>query len=78
MTRTTLDKFSDAIKSAGDLPGDTQDLLAEELKVRIAELSEPHMSDEQRAEVKRRLALPRRHVDDSFVAAILKRYNPAL
>lgn len=78
MTRATLDKLSDVLKSAEMLPEDTQAVLAEELKVRIAEFADSQMSDEQRAEVKRRLALPRNHVDESYVRAILKRYNPAL
>ncbi len=36
------------------------------------------MTEAQRNEVKRRLALPRRHVADEEVRAILRRYNPNL
>jgi hypothetical protein len=36
------------------------------------------MSEEQRAEIKRRLARPREHVPDETVRTILRRYNPDL
>ena len=78
MNKAVLDKFTDAVKAAGSLSEAAQEALAEELARRIVELSEPQMTDAQRNEVRRRLALPRKHVPESELRAILRRYNPAL
>lgn len=78
MSKTAAGKLSDVMKAIEALPEDTRDALVTELEERVSDLATPHMTDEQRAEVKRRLALPRRHVSDEAVRAILRRYNPAL
>jgi hypothetical protein len=78
MSKAVINKFSEALKAAEQLPEDAQDALAEELKQRIAEFAAPQLTEAQRAEVKRRLALPRRHVSLDEVRALLRRYNPAL
>ena len=53
-------------------------MLVKELAERVAELTESHLSGAQRAEVERRLALPRRHTADVDVSVLLGKYNPSL
>jgi len=78
MSKMADDKLRDVVKAIEALPEDARDALVSELEERLSILATPHMTDEQRAEVKRRLAFPRRHVPDEDVRAILRRYNPAL
>ena len=78
MSKVADDRLSDVVKAIEALPKDTRDALVAELEERVSDLATPHMTDAQRTEVKRRLALPRRHVPDEDVRAILRRYNPAL
>lgn len=78
MSKAVIDKFTEALRAAEQLPEDAQDALAQELKERIAEFAAPQLTEAQRAEVKRRLALPRRYVSMDEARAILRRYNPAL
>ena len=78
MTKTGADKLSDLLSAVRALPQPGQDMLVQELEERVAELTESHLSDAQRLEIKRRLALPRRHAADEDVRALLRRYNPSL
>lgn len=78
MTKTGADKLSDLLSAVRALPQPGQDMLVQELEERLAELTEPHLNDAQHTEVKRRLALPRRHASDEDVNALLRRYNPSL
>jgi hypothetical protein len=78
MSKTVTEKLRNAVKAAESLPEDAQDAIASELVERVADYANGHMTDAQRAEVKRRLAGPRRHVPAETVRALLRRYNPAL
>ena len=72
------DKLSNLLAAVRSLPAPSQDLLVHELEERVAELTESHLNNAQRSEIKRRFALPRRHASDEDVQAILRRYNPVL
>lgn len=78
MTQTALEKLGRVIDAARKLPDEAQKAMAEELELMVSDFSQGHMNEMQRAEVKRRLAAPRRHVPDEEVRAVLRRYNPAL
>jgi Mg/Co/Ni transporter MgtE len=78
MSKMAEDRLKDVLDAIRALPADARDELVTELEQRVSELAVPHMREEQRAEVKRRLALPRQHVPDEKVRAILRRYNRAL
>ena len=78
MTKTIADKIAPLAKALQDLPDDTQDAVLAEAESRAAELSGSHMTDAQRDEVKRRLALPRSLVSHEDVRAILRHFNPVL
>jgi hypothetical protein len=41
-------------------------------------MTRSHLSELQRAEIRRRLAAPREHVPNETLRAILRRYNPNL
>lgn len=47
----------------------------QEVAERVAELTDSHLSDAQRTEIKRCRALPRRHASDDDVNALLRRYT---
>ena len=74
-SKIIIDRLTKAIEA---LPEESREAVVEELEEHVTQFGAPHMSEAQRAEVERRLALPRRHVPDSEVRAILRRYNPAL
>ncbi len=78
MTKAALEKLGRAIEAARELPDEAQEAIADEVEQLIADFSHGHLSEAQRAEVKRRLAGPRRHVPNEEVRAVLRRYNPAL
>lgn len=78
MTKIDDDRLNDVVEAIKALPDDSRDALVSELEARLSTLSKSHMTEAQRNEVKRRLALPRRHVADEEVRAILRRYNPNL
>ncbi len=73
-----LEKLGRAVEAVRELPDEAQEAIAEELEQLISDFSHGHMSESQRAEVKRRLAGPRRRVSNEEVRAVLRRYNPAL
>ena len=78
MAKTVAEKLSEVIAAVRALPEDSQETIVSELAERVSDFSQPGMSDAQRAEVKRRLAMPRQYAPDSRIRAILRRYNPAL
>ena len=78
MSKTVAEKLADVVDAVRDLPVDTQEALVRELEDRVVDLTTSHMSEEQRAEIKRRLARPREHVPDETVRTILRRCNPDL
>ena len=78
MTKVAPDKLAGLVTAVRALPAPSQDLLVQELQERVAELTESHLSDAQRTEVKRRLALPRRHASDDDVRMLLHKYNHGL
>ncbi len=78
MIKATIENLDKAVKAVRELPEEAQEAIAHELMDRVSDFSSSHMSDDQRVEVKRRLALPRRHASDEEVRAVFLRYNPAL
>ena len=78
MKKLALEKLDRAVAAVRELPGEAQEAIAQELEQLVLDFSQGHMSDAQRAEVKRRLAVPMRPVPDEDVRALLRRYNPAL
>lgn len=75
MTKTIADKLSDLVKAVKALPDEMQEALVEEFSERVSDAAHPHLTSAQLAEVKRRLALPRRYATDDEVQAILSRYK---
>lgn len=78
MTKTVAEGLSAVVAAVRALPEESQEAVVRELAERVADFSESHMTEAQRAEVMRRLALPRRVVPEERVREILRRYNPAL
>ena len=78
MSKATVEKLDRAVKAVRELPDEAQEAIAHELLERVSDFSSSHMNDDQRAEVKRRLAKPRRHASDAEVQAVFHRFNPAL
>lgn len=68
----TLD---DALIALRQLPEAAQSVIAAEILERVAEFSEPHLNSDQRAEIKQRLAGPRRIVDDGEMQTFFARYG---
>ena len=57
---TGLDeKLTDLVKAVRQLPDETQEVLVEEFTDRLSDFTDTSLSDEQRAEIDRRLANPR-------------------
>jgi len=71
MTKTIIEKLTKVAKAIGTLPEETQKALVAEFEERVVDFSTPHMSGAQHAEVRRRLALPRRYVSDTRIRSIL-------
>jgi hypothetical protein len=59
MTKTVAEKLSDLIKAVKELPDETQEALVDEFAGRLSDFTSSTLSDEQRAEIDRRLANPR-------------------
>ena len=74
---TTREKLAEAVLAAAGLPEEAQELIAEEVLARVADLSRSQLSGAQRREIKRRLAKARVHVPEAEVRALFRRYNPA-
>ena len=75
MTKTVADKLSDLVEAVKELPDEMQEALVDEFSERVSDAAHPHLTEAQEAEVKRRLALPRRYATDDEVQAILSRYK---
>ena len=78
MSKTVAEKLTDVVDAVRDLPADTQEVLVRELEERVADITKSHLTEEQRAEVKKRMAMPREYVSEETVRAILRRYNADL
>jgi flagellar motor switch protein FliG len=74
MTKNVADKLTDLVKAVRELPDETQEALLEEFAERVSEFTESGLSDEQRDEVRRRLANPR-HADPAAVRALFARHG---
>jgi len=72
MKTAALEKLGRAVEAIRELPGEAQEAIAEELEQLVSDFSQGHMSEAQRAEVKRRLARPRRYAADEEVRALLR------
>ena len=75
MPRTASDKLKDLVSTVQSLPAQSQEVLVREFEERITELTRSNLSPGQRAEIVRRLALPRQHVTDEHIRSILSRYG---
>ena len=71
-SQVTIDEALNALKQ---LPEAAQTVIAAEIMERIGEFSSTQLSNDQSAEIKRRLAAPRRLVDDSEMRAFFARYG---
>jgi hypothetical protein len=58
MTKTVAEKLSDLVRAVRELPNETQEVLVDEFVDRLADFTDSTLSDEQRAEIGRRLANP--------------------
>jgi Mg/Co/Ni transporter MgtE len=72
---TQLAKLADALET---LPEDAQAEVLAEIEARVDSLTQSRLTDEQRAIVRERLAAPREYASTVEVAALLRRFNPAL
>ena len=77
MTKSVAEKLSELVKAVQQLPDDMQEALVEEFSERVSDAGQPRLTEAQLAEVKHRLALPRRYAADDEVQAILRRYKRA-
>ena len=68
----TLDEAVDALRL---LPEATQSVIAAEIMERIGEFSSSLLCDDQLEEIKRRLAAPRRLVDDREMQVFFAKYG---
>jgi hypothetical protein len=75
MIKTVAEKLSDLVKAVKELPDEMHEALVDEFSERVSDAGHPHLTQEQVAEVKRRLAMPRRYATDDEVQAILSRYK---
>jgi putative addiction module component (TIGR02574 family) len=74
MTKTVDEKLSDLVKAVRELPDDTQEVLVDEFAGRLADFTDSTLSDEQRAEIDRRLANPR-YADPNKVREFFARFG---
>ena len=74
MSKNVADKLTDLVKAVRELPDETQEALLEEFAERVSEFTESGLSDEQRDEVRRRLANPR-YADPAAVRALFARHG---
>ena len=75
MTQEVQDILNRVAKAIDELPEECRDAVLTEIEEHVAQYKVPQMTDSQREEVKRRLALPRRHVPEEKVREILRRYK---
>lgn len=74
MNAAISNKLKQLVTSVEALSEDSQHVLMQELEERVAELTTPQTTSTQRAEIQRRLTLPRQYVSNDDVQAILGRY----
>jgi hypothetical protein len=74
MTKTVAEKLSDLVKAVRELPEDTQEVLVDEFAGRLSDFTDSTLSDEQRAEIDRRLANPR-YADPDKVREFFARFG---
>jgi|SoiMethySBSTD1v2_1073268.scaffolds.fasta_scaffold891905_2 putative addiction module component (TIGR02574 family) len=74
MTKTVAEKLSDLVSAVRELPVDSQEVLVEEFVDRLADFTNSTLSDEQRAEIGRRLANPR-YADPDKVRDFFARFG---
>jgi hypothetical protein len=74
MTKTVAERLSDLVKAVRQLPDETQEALVDEFAGRLSDFTNSALSDEQRAEVDRRLANPR-YADPAKVRAFFARFG---
>jgi t-SNARE complex subunit (syntaxin) len=78
MIKVTTEKLDEAVRAVRELPAAAQEAIAHELLERVSDYSSSHMNDDQRTEVKRRLAKARQHATDEEVQAVFHRYSPVV
>ena len=80
MTNTVnaTDKLDQAVQLARTaLASPLRDELAAGIVERISYLAQSHLTPEQRAEIRRRMAMPPQHASDAEVAAVFAKYRLA-
>ncbi|OGG53754.1 hypothetical protein A2851_02620 [Candidatus Kaiserbacteria bacterium RIFCSPHIGHO2_01_FULL_53_29] len=75
---TTRERLAEAVLAVTGLPKEAQEVIAQELLVRVSDLSQSQLNTVQRREIKRRLAKPRVHAPEAKVRALFRSYNPSL
>lgn len=78
MTSNVTQKLSELVDTIEALPSEAQADVLAEIASRIEHLKRSALTDEQRAIVVARLAAPRQYAHRDDVAALLRRFNPAL
>jgi hypothetical protein len=74
MTKTVAEKLSDLVQAVRQLPDETQEALVDEFADRLSDFTNSSLSEEQRAEIDRRLANPR-CVDPDKVREFFARFG---
>jgi hypothetical protein len=74
MTKTVAEKLSDLVEAVRTLPDQAQEALVAEFVDRLADFTNPALSDAQRAEVDRRLANPR-YADPAKIQQFFARFG---
>ena len=78
MNQHSKSNIQSALDAASRLPQPQQDALAEEIFARISELENSSLTEEQQAEVAKRLAEPPEYADPEVVKAFFARHGVAV
>ena len=74
MTKTVAEKLSDLVQAVKELPDHAQEALVDEFTGRLSDFTNSALTDEQRAEIDRRLANPR-YADPDKVREFFARFG---
>ncbi len=58
MNKTVADQLLDIVTAVREMPDEAQEVLVHEIADHVSEYAHPRLNDDQRAEIKRRLANP--------------------
>ena len=74
MSKNIADKLTDLVEAVRKLPDETQEALIEEFAERVSDFADTGLTDEQRDEVRRRLANPR-YADPEVARSLFSRHG---